>query len=48
MSDIIQANTTGQVKPCLKQAIEKTRHLVEVHFSSTSTQIVEDGKNRFQ
>ena len=42
MSDNIQTNTTGRLTPCLQQKIDKTRYLVEVHFSDTSTQSVED------
>ena len=38
MSDNIQTNTTGRLTPCLQQKIDKTRYLVEVHFSDTSTQ----------
>ncbi len=43
MGDNIQTNTTGRLTPCLQQ-IDKTRYLVEVHFSDTSTQSVEDNK----
>jgi hypothetical protein len=46
MSDNIQTNTTGQTPPCLQQKIEKTNYLVEVHFSDTSTQSVEDRLKR--
>ena len=45
MSDNIQT-TTGQITPCLQQKIDKTRYLVEVHFSDTSTQSVEDKLKR--
>ena len=45
MSDNIQT-TTGQILPCLQQKIDKTRYLVEVHFSDTSTQSVEDKLKR--
>ena len=45
MSDNIQTNT-GQISPCLQQKIDKTRYLVEVHFSDTSTQSVEDKLKR--
>lgn len=38
MNDNIQVITTGQAPPCIQQAIDKTRYLVEVHFSSASTQ----------
>ena len=41
MSDNIQTNT-GQISPRLQQKIDKTRYLVEVHFSDTSTQSVKD------
>ena len=46
MSDNIQTNTTGRLTPCLQQTIDKTRYLVEVHFSDTSTQSVEDKLKR--
>ena len=46
MSDNIQINTTGRLTPCLQQTIDKTRYLVEVHFSDTSTQSVEDKLKR--
>ena len=36
MSDNIQTNITGRLTPCLQQKIDKTRYLVEVHFSATS------------
>ena len=42
MSDNIQTNTTGLLTPCLQKKIDKTTYLVEVHFSSTSTQSIED------
>ena len=42
MSDNIQSNTTGRLTPCLQQKIDRTRYLVEVHFSVTSTQSVEE------
>ena len=42
MSDNIQTTTIGQTTPCLQHTIDKTRYLVEVHFSATSTQSVED------
>ena len=45
MSDNIQT-TTGQTPPCLQQKVDKTRYLVEVHFSDTSTQSVEDKLKR--
>ena len=45
MSDNIQTNT-GQISPCIQQKIDKTRYLVEVHFSDTSTQSVEDKLKR--
>ena len=46
MSDNIQTNTTGRLTPCLQQQIDKTRYLVEIHFSDTSTQSVEDKLKR--
>ena len=46
MSDNIQATTTGQTHPCLQQKIDKTKYLVEVHFSDKSTQSVEDKLKR--
>ena len=46
MRDNIQTNTTGRLTPCLQQKIDKTRYLVEVHFSDTSTQSVEDRLKR--
>ena len=46
MSDNIQNTTTGQTPPCLQQKIDKTRYLVEVHFSDISTQSVEDKLKR--
>ena len=46
MSDNIQTNTTGRLTPCLQQKIDKTRYLVEVHFSDTSTQNVKDKLKR--
>ncbi len=46
MSNNIQTTTTGQTTPCLQQKIDKTRYLVEVHFSATSTQSVEDKLKR--
>ncbi len=46
MGDNIQTNTTGRLTPCLQQKIDKTRYLVEVHFSDTSTQSVEDKLRR--
>lgn len=42
MGDNIQTNTTGRLMPCLQKKIDKTTYLVEVHFSDTSTQSVED------
>ncbi|MCI9438780.1 MAG: hypothetical protein HFH85_16800 [Lachnospiraceae bacterium] len=41
MSDNIKTNTTGRLTPCLQKKIDETPYLVEVHFSSTSTQSVE-------
>ena len=46
MSDNIQTNTTGRLTPCLQKRIDKTTYLVEVHFSATSTQSVEDKLKR--
>ena len=46
MSDNIQTNTTGRLTLCLQQKIDKTRYLVEIHFSDTSTQSVEDKLKR--
>ena len=46
MSDNIQTNTTGRLTPCLQKKIDKTTYLVEVHFSDTSTQSVEDKLKR--
>ncbi len=46
MSDNIQTTTTGQITPRLQQTIDKTRYLVEIHFSATSTQSVKDKLKR--
>ena len=46
MSDNIQTNTTGRLTPCLQKKIDKTTYLVEVHFSDTSNQSVEDKLKR--
>ena len=46
MSDNIQTNTTGRLTPCLQKKIDKTTYLVEIHFSDTSTQSVEDKLKR--
>nr|WP_296465712.1 transposon-encoded TnpW family protein [uncultured Acetatifactor sp.] len=46
MNDNIQTNTTGRLTPYLQQKIDKTRYLVEVHFSATSIQSVEDKLKR--
>ena len=46
MSDNIQTNPTGRLTPCLQKKIDKTTYLVEVHFSDTSTQSVEDKLKR--
>ncbi len=46
MSDNIQTNTTGRLTPCLQKKMDKTTYLVEVHFSDTSTQSVEDKLKR--
>ncbi len=42
ISDNIQTNTTGRLTSCLQKKIDKTTYLVEIHFSDTSTQSVED------
>ncbi len=46
MGDNIQTNTTGRLTPCLQNKIDKMTYLVEVHFSDTSTQRVEDRLKR--
>ena len=46
MGNSIQTTTTGQTTPCLQEKIGKTRYLVEVHFSDTSNQSVEDKLRR--
>ncbi|MDE7274665.1 MAG: transposon-encoded TnpW family protein [Lachnospiraceae bacterium] len=46
MRDNNQTNTTGRITPCLQKKIDKTTYLVEVHFSDTSTQSVEDKLKR--
>ncbi len=46
MGDNIQTNTTRRLTPCLQHTIGKTRYLVEVHFSVTNTQNVEDKLKR--
>ena len=46
MSENIQTTTTGKTPPCLQQKIDKTRYLVEIHFSDTSNQNVEDKLKR--
>ena len=46
MSDNIQTNTVGQTPPCLRQKIDKTTYLIEVHFNERSTQSVEDRLRR--
>ena len=46
MNDNIQTNTTGRLTPCLQKKIDKTTYLVEVHFSDTSNQNVEDNLKR--
>ena len=46
MSDNIQTSTTGRLTPCLQKKIDKTTYLVEIHFSDTSTQSVEDKLKR--
>ena len=46
MSDNIQINTAGQTPPCLQHQIEKTRYLIEIHFSDASVKSVEDRLKR--
>ena len=46
MNNNIQNITTRQTLPCIQQTIGKTKYLVEVHFSDTSTQSVEDKLKR--
>ncbi len=46
MSNNIQTDTTGRLTLCLQKKIDKTTYLIEVHFSSTSTQSVEDKLRR--
>ncbi len=46
MSDNIQTNTTGRLTPCLQNKIVNISYLVEVHFSTTSTQSVKDKPKR--
>ena len=46
MSANIQTYTTGRLTPCLQKKIDKTTYLVEIHFSDTSTQSVEDKLKR--
>ena len=46
MNDNIQTNTTGQASPCLRQKIDKTTYLIEVHFNERSTQSVADRLRR--
>ena len=46
MSHNIQTNTTERLTPCLQKKIDKTTYLIEVHFSDTSTQSVEDKLRR--
>ncbi len=45
MSEKIQNTATGRLAPCLEKKIDKTTYLVELHFSETSTQSVEDKLN---
>jgi len=42
----IQTNTTGRLTPCLQKKIDKTTYLIEVYFSKTSTQSIEDKLKR--
>ncbi len=46
MNNNIQTTTTGQTLPCIQKTIGKIKYLVEVHFSDTSTQSVEDKLKR--
>lgn len=46
MSDNIQNAATGQTPTYLQKTMDKTRYLVEIHFSATSTQSVEDKLKR--
>ena len=46
MGDNIQTNTTGRLTPCLQKKINKMTYLVEIHFSDTSTQSIEDKLKR--
>ncbi len=46
MSEKIQNTATGRLAPCLEKKIGKTTYLVELHFSETSTQSVEDKLKR--
>ena len=46
MRDNIQTNIAGRTLPRLQHQIEKTRYLIEVHFSDTSAQSVEDRLKR--
>lgn len=46
MNNNIKTTTAGQTPPCMQQTIGKTRYLVEVYFSATSTQSVEDKLKR--
>ena len=46
MNNNIQTITTGRITPCIKQTIGRTKYLVEVHFSDTSTQSVKDKLKR--
>ena len=46
MSDNIQTNITRRLTPCLQKKIDKKTYLVEVHFSDTGTQSVEDKLKR--
>lgn len=46
MSDNITTAIEERVTPCIHKKIGKTMYLVEVHFSKTSTQSVEDKLKR--
>ena len=46
MNDKHSDKTTGRLTPCLRKKIDKKIYLVEVHFSDTSPQSVEDKLKR--
>lgn len=41
-----QGYDAGRLTPCLQKKIDKTTYLVEVHFSDSSTQSIEDRLKR--